>query len=222
MAEDFCGTAAICCEWVRGGPRRRALGIDLDPEPLAYGKENLVSLLSHAQSDRLELINGNVLSVRRRTDIVCALNFSYSIIRDRSRLLRYFRRVRARLNAGGLFVLDNFGGSEYLHPRLEKRRFGSVGYQWEMKYFDVMWNEGRFAIHFKPKNKPMMRNAFTYHWRMWSLAELKDLLLEAGFRTADVYWEGTTPDGYGNGVYRRVSRVNEHCLSWVAYMVAHK
>lgn len=222
MTEDFCGTAALCCEWVKAGADRVALGVDLDPEPLSFGQRYLLTELSNGQRKRITLKKANVLSVKERSDIVCALNFSYSIIHTRSKMLAYFRGVRARLNAGGIFVLDNFGGSEYLHPRLEKRRCGTLGYQWEMKRFDVMWNIGDFAIHFKPKGKPAQRDAFTYHWRMWSIPELRDLLVDAGFKDVHIHWEGTAPDGYGNGVYREVKKVNEHCLSWVCYVVARK
>jgi hypothetical protein len=46
--------------------------------------------------------------------------------------------------------------------------------------------------------------------------------LEAGFRRADVYWEGTdSKTGKGNDVYRR----REHAESdpaWVAYVVGVK
>src|SRR5258705_418284 len=39
LREDFCGPAAVCYEWVRSTPDRRAIGVDLDPEPLAWGVE---------------------------------------------------------------------------------------------------------------------------------------------------------------------------------------
>src|SRR5437868_4175927 len=35
--EDFCGTFANCCEWVKLGRDRVAHGVDLDSEPLDYG-----------------------------------------------------------------------------------------------------------------------------------------------------------------------------------------
>jgi len=34
LREDFCGTFAVCCEWVKK-PGRVAIGVDLDPEPPA-------------------------------------------------------------------------------------------------------------------------------------------------------------------------------------------
>ena len=44
--EDFCGTASAACEWVRRGPSRSAIGVDIDPEVLAWGRENRVSCLN--------------------------------------------------------------------------------------------------------------------------------------------------------------------------------
>jgi hypothetical protein len=32
MREDFCGTAGMCCEWVRRDSRNTAVGVDIDPE----------------------------------------------------------------------------------------------------------------------------------------------------------------------------------------------
>ena len=34
LREDFCGTASLACEWVRTGPRRHAIGVDLDADVL--------------------------------------------------------------------------------------------------------------------------------------------------------------------------------------------
>ena len=34
LREDFCGTAAMCCEWVRIHGDNRAIGIDIEPEVL--------------------------------------------------------------------------------------------------------------------------------------------------------------------------------------------
>ena len=37
LREDFCGTFAVCCEWAKRGDDMVAYGVDLDPEPLAWG-----------------------------------------------------------------------------------------------------------------------------------------------------------------------------------------
>ena len=34
VREDFCGTANVCCEWVRRNKKLHAIGIDLDNIPL--------------------------------------------------------------------------------------------------------------------------------------------------------------------------------------------
>ncbi|MDQ7087174.1 MAG: hypothetical protein Q9Q13_04615 [Acidobacteriota bacterium] len=45
LREDFCGTAAVCCQWVRSKRDRLAFGIDLDPVPLAWARENNLAAL---------------------------------------------------------------------------------------------------------------------------------------------------------------------------------
>ena len=45
LREDFCGTFSVCCEWVKLGRQRTALGVDLDPEPLAWGEKHILSKL---------------------------------------------------------------------------------------------------------------------------------------------------------------------------------
>ena len=40
IREDFCGTFSLCCEWVKAHHENRACGIDLDLEPIEYGKKN--------------------------------------------------------------------------------------------------------------------------------------------------------------------------------------
>ncbi|CAI5510801.1 unnamed protein product [Closterium sp. Naga37s-1] len=50
LHEDFCGTALICAEWLRGDPRRTALGLDFDEQALSWGiRENFSSLPGSAR-----------------------------------------------------------------------------------------------------------------------------------------------------------------------------
>jgi hypothetical protein len=60
LREDFCGTAAVCTEWVRGRSDRHAIGVDLDPEPLAWGMDNNVATLTPAARERVALVRGDV------------------------------------------------------------------------------------------------------------------------------------------------------------------
>jgi hypothetical protein len=34
-----------------------------------------------------------------------------------------------------------------------------------------------------------MQDAFTYDWRIWSIPEVRDALMEVGFQDVRVYWE---------------------------------
>src|SRR5438445_6532011 len=38
LREDFCGTAALCCAWVKADAENRAFGIDIDPAPLKWAR----------------------------------------------------------------------------------------------------------------------------------------------------------------------------------------
>ena len=50
LREDFCGTAQMCCEWVRGRDDNRAIGVDLDPEVLAWSRANHIEALTDEQA----------------------------------------------------------------------------------------------------------------------------------------------------------------------------
>jgi hypothetical protein len=92
---------------------------------------------------------------------------------------------------------------------------------WDQAKFNPITNEITCYIHFEFPDGNGMRRAFTYHWRLWSLVEVCEALREAGFQTADVYWEGEGEDGEGDGVFRRTTRA-ENCPGWIAYIVAAK
>jgi hypothetical protein len=71
----------------------------------------------------------------------------------------------------------------------------------------------------------MIKNAFHYEWRLWTLPELRELLLEAGFSKVRVFWEefeeGDDDDEYleSTGKYTEVEEV-ENQESWVSYIIA--
>ena len=41
--EDFCGTASTSCQWVRQGEEFQAIGVDIDPAVLDWGRRNRLS-----------------------------------------------------------------------------------------------------------------------------------------------------------------------------------
>jgi hypothetical protein len=91
LREDFCGTAAFACEWVRRRANHRAWAIDLDPVPLESGRRRHVAALAPDQAARLELIQGDVLEVRHQpVDVSVAFNFCYVLVRTRAVVRRYF------------------------------------------------------------------------------------------------------------------------------------
>jgi hypothetical protein len=223
LREDFCGAAALACAWAASRPDRSAFGIDLDPEPLAWGAlHNWQALPEHARS-RVPLVHGDVRTVRTpRADLIAAHNFSFFIFRERQELLGYFRRARRQLADDGMLMLDVLGGSDtQVEDREEVRRIGGgVRYVWEQKRYDPIGNRALFAIHFAFKDGSLLKDAFTYDWRMWTIPELRDLLAEAGFAFSEVYWEDAEADtGEGSGIFRRRERAgSEDC--WMALIAA--
>ena len=218
--EDFCGAALLATEWVKQGPRRTAIGIDLDAETIAYGKKHYVSKLSPSQQRRFDFEHKDVTHCSHlKADIVGAFNFSYWIFRERSELLRYFRNVRRAMKKDSIFFLDTSGGYEVVKEHTERKKMRGFVYYWECQSFNPISHECRFAIHIKPQNRRIYKNLFTYHWRYWTLPELKDLLLEAGFSQVMIYMEGDDGKGGGNGEFEIVKEAEE-CQVWVAYIAA--
>ncbi|MFQ5655252.1 MAG: class I SAM-dependent methyltransferase [Planctomycetota bacterium] len=223
LREDFCGTGYLCCTWARQHRENHAIGVDLDPEPLAWGAVNNSSGLRPDERQRVTLREGNALEIQgRKVDIVAALNFSYFIFKRRAELLRYFRAARRNLKAKGLFVLDIQGGPEAQLVQEEERDVDGFTYIWDQHSFDPISYRAMCYIHFRFPDGSLMKRAFSYEWRVWSLPEIREVLLEAGFQRADVYWEGTDHETEeGNGVFTRRERA-ENSEAWIAYVVGVK
>ncbi|MDH3518977.1 MAG: class I SAM-dependent methyltransferase [Myxococcales bacterium] len=221
LREDFCGTAAFACAWVQRHRNNVAFGIDLDAEPLDWGRRHNLTALSPEQQSRVKLIEGNVLHVgHERVDVTVAYNFSYSLFRTRPEMLEYFRAARASLDSGGLFFLDVYGGPEAQETKIEKRKCEGFTYIWEQHRFDPIQNHGVNYIHYAFPDGSELRRAFAYEWRIWSVPELREILLDAGFSKTEVYWEGTDRQtGKANDVFTRRERASDD-PAWVAYIVA--
>lgn len=223
LREDFCGTAATCCQWVRGGTRREAHGYDLDPEPLAWCRTHNMPRLPARARLRVRLVEQDVLQVDHTgADVIAAQNFSYFAFHTRDQLRAYFQAARSNLGSEGVLVLDIMGGPEVLEEDVEEhKRMGDVTYVWEQERFDPIHHRLKCHIHFKPRKGAWMRRAFTYDWRLWTIPEVRELLAEAGFRSSEVYWEDTGADGEGNGVFRKRFQAQSD-PAWVSYVVAVK
>ena len=224
LREDFCGSFAICCDWTGLGESYRAIGVDYDPVPLAYGTKNYLSKLEQSRQGRIQTIEADVLKQQLPSaDVVCALNFSYFCFKQRSQMLAYYRSVHESLNENGVFILDCFGGSQCYEANVEETEHEDEGfsYFWDQDNFNPVNHHAKFYIHFKRKGEARRDRVFSYDWRLWSLAELRDILQEAGFKSSRVYWEGDDGDGEGNGVFAP-TEYGEECESWIAYLVAEK
>lgn len=223
LREDFCGTAAICAEWVRGRSDRHAFGIDLDPVPLAWGMEHNVAPLTEREQDRLALVRGDVRTVRTPpADVLSAQNFSFYTFQTRRDLVTYFRAAHRNLRRRGIFVLDMLGGPDVLKDDTEEeRKVARFKYVWEQVSYEPIHNHAVFRIHFRFPDGSAIEPAFEYHWRMWSIPEIREVLDEVGFARSVVYWEGSTKGGKGNSVYRRAERGTAD-FAWVAYVVGVK
>ena len=220
IKEDFCGTAAFCCEWVKLDSKKTAIGVDLDAEVLAWGTKRNLSLLEAEQVERITLKKENVLKQGTpKTDIVVAFNFSYQIFKTREQLRNYFKVVKKSLKKDGLFAIDVFGGTEATSLVEEITEKEGFDYVWDHDDFNPITNELICHIHFDFKDGTRMEKAFTYDWRLYTIAELVEIMQEAGFKQVDVLWEGTDDsDGTGNGVFEKAEK-GEVCESFVAYVV---
>ncbi len=226
LREDFCGTFAISCEWAKLSPAYRAYGIDLDGEPIAYGKANYLSKLTPSAQERITIREANVLDPGvPNVDIIAAMNFSHYIFKDRLAMKAYFQNALATLRSGGIFVADCFGGPACQKPTRDVIKHKGFRYIWEQMSFDPVTSEALFHIHFHMKDRKgkvtRHQKQFSYDWRMWSILELRELMLESGFKQTHVYWEGTTRNGSGDGIFTQVEQ-GEECEAWVAYVVGEK
>ncbi len=229
LREDFCGTASLACEWARRSPKNYACGVDIDQPTLDWGLQHNVPYIGN-RSGEIELVCADVLSAKTPSvDLLLALNFSYCIFKTRAQLREYFEVARRNLTETGLFVLDLYGGTEAIEAKLEPRDIAAFTakdgtevpafeYTWDQHLFNVIDHHVLNYIHFDIPNIGKIEKAFTYDWRLWTLPEIQELLLEAGFRTVEVYLHDWDEDGDSDEIYRRRKNY-ENALGWVAYIV---
>ncbi|BCO30670.1 hypothetical protein TspCOW1_07730 [Thiohalobacter sp. COW1] len=224
LREDFCGTAQMCCEWVRRDPHNRAVGVDLDTEVLDWAREHNLSQLEPEQRERVQLAEADVLEVRteQAPDLIIAMNFSYQGFKTREALRGYFERVREALTDDGVLIMDAFGGYEAFQELEEETEHDDFTYIWDQDFYDPITGAMTCHIHFSFPDGSRMDKAFTYHWRLWTLPELQELLKEAGFKRVTVYWEGTDEEtNEGDGNFQPATQ-GEADPGWIAFLSAEK
>ncbi len=231
--EDFCSTAALATAWAMRGPERRAWAVDLDPEPLAWARRHRLPYVREV-AKRVTLVRADVRTVATpKVDVACGLNFSWWVFKQRPDLLAYLRAAHRGLNAGGVLVLNAFGGTRGERPLVERTRKSAGNgpdgaptppftYVWEQKRVDALGREILAHIHFELRDGRTLKRAFTYDWRMWTLPEIQEALREAGFRDVGVWTEGWDAESrtHDGRLQRRATLENDDC--WIAYIAAVK
>lgn len=221
LREDFCGTALLCSEWVKSRKDRTATGLDIDPEPLDWGREHNIAPLGK-DAERITLLQKNVLEHHKGGyDVAVAFNFSYWIFRTRAQMRSYFEGVRKSLAPDGIFYLDFFGGWQAQKPMKDSREIddGKFIYVWDQHDVNPIDNSVVNYIHFKFKDGTSMKRAFRYEWRLWTMVEIREVLEEAGFSKTRAWFEIDDEDDEGTGEYEELERTQNH-PSWLAYVSA--
>lgn len=214
LGEDFCGPASVARAWCAMGDRYDAVAVDKDPEPLEHAARRAAehdSSHGMAISRRLKLKEQDVMATREKCDVIAALNFAVCELHQRRWLMSYLRAAAYRLRAGGVFVADLYAGPDAFTPGITERKVptegGTLVYRWEQRRADPFTARVENAIHFvlpsgagrTSEKARTFADAFTYDWRLWSVAELRDALREAGFNSTEVYTSyGDAMDGDGN------------------------
>lgn len=225
LGEEFSGPASLGRAWVSRHERRRAVCVDVDPEPLAHARRLLQELPPDA-ARRVDLREADVLEVDDPADVIATLNFCVCEWHTRQQCVDYLRHVRARLLPGGVFVADLLGGPEALTVgAFEEEKttpLGTFNYTWEQRRVNALTRRVESAIHFRLPSGEELRDAFHYDWRLWSIPELRDAMHDAGFATIEIYTNFADVDEAGDLSVRALADAEgerELAEDWVVYVV---
>lgn len=186
LGEDFAGTAALSNHWIKTAQDGCAVAVDIDKQ----------TLLRAGTHERLQTVVGDVREVADSVDCLFVGNFSIGYLHSRAELIVYLEHARSRLNEGGIFVCDTYGGqTAFIRGSFDRDIDLSdrtrCKYRWEQRDADPITGMVTNAIHFRvfEENEVVLdiHDAFIYRWRLWSLPELREALLETGFVSTDIY-----------------------------------
>ena len=223
LREDFCGTANVSCEWVQRRAENQAIGVDLDPDVLAWGRTHHLESLSPDAQARVTLIEGDVMRVETSPqDMVLAMNFSYWVYKERQALRAYFRRIHGALTDDGVFFLDCFGGYDAFRELKESTKHKGFTYVWDQAAYNPVNGHLQCHIHFKFNDGSRMKNAFSYDWRLWTIPEIREILGEAGFIRTGVYWQGWDDDEEEGSSEFELVETADADAGWICYIAAEK
>ncbi|KAJ1921539.1 hypothetical protein H4219_000576 [Mycoemilia scoparia] len=242
LREDFCGTAALCAEWVSHDCKRWGIGVDIDPEVINYGLEKTLPKRRLDQGDRITLVTADVSKAfasrdwpknnndddyddddRKRgawarsigggkfevppVDIIASLNYSMGFYHKRADLIRYLKHSYNNLEDFGILVCDIFGGMDsYSSNNVTIREFSDFRYKFEQKNFDLATNTAQLSISYRMADGTHLKDAFAYTFRVYTPFELKEAMLESGFKAVSIWMpvekkDDSEDESSGNGGY---------------------
>ena len=199
--------------------------------PLDWGRQHHLASLTRDEQARIDLRCEDVLTTQPpNVDIIFALNFSFCVFKQRDQLLTYFKNVRSGLKKNGLFILDIYGGTESIIVKNNEVRdipgfttqqgidVPNFEYIWDQAAYNPINHHTTCHIHFNVPGIKRYTRAFTYHWRLWTLPELREIMQEAGFSKSEVYLHDFDENGESDEHFRLRSTY-ENAEGWIAYLV---
>lgn len=185
LGEDFSGTAALSHLWVEQD-QAKAIAADFDKE----------ALHKRGDHDRITKHQCDVRDVNEPCDVLFVGNFSIGYLHSRNELVEYLKHARSRLEPGGVFICDTYGGETAYRLGGVHRAHPMPGgklcrYTWEQNEADPTTGMVTNLIHFRVERAGViefeLEDAFVYEWRLWSVPELRDAMSDAGFTESLVY-----------------------------------
>jgi SAM-dependent methyltransferase len=225
LREDFSGSAALARHFAASARTRRAIAVDNDPEALAHAAGQRMTLVLDdvmRANDRADIIAATNFPLgywhTRRALVkylaksrqrllpdglfIADMYGGHSALRTGTwtrtitqpgepTFLYRWRQIEADPTTGMVKNAIDFGLIAASDGTPERRRNGrrvtKKGVGSEGRSPQVQW----------------ITNAFTYHWRLWSMPELREAMSDAGFRHIDFYDSlGDAIDHEGNAYIR--------------------
>jgi hypothetical protein len=196
------------------------------------------------RASAIEFIRGDVLRTGPPevvpAHVLAVLNFSIYFQRNPEQLDAYLRHAAESLAPNGILVLNLFGGKAVLEPGTTRHQvtpkprlpgetaIPDFTYLWEVRSYDPASQRLDCRIHFEvpdavaPGRTHAVRDAFTYDWRYWSVAEIVGACNRAGFSEVQVWRHTYDPAKGAAGVFLGAVQPGSFLGldHWTAYVVA--
>jgi len=188
-----CGFGRISAELARMG--YAVTGVDITESYLRTAREEAAH-----ENLEIEYIHSDAREFTRSDFFDVALNLynSFGYFADQNDDLRIARNAYNSLKKGGCFIIEIFGKEVTVRDFIEAEWFERAGFTVLTKYKILdSWTllHNRWILI---KDGMKIEKKFSY--RLYSAAELRSLILEAGFSKVDIFgdWDGCPYDQYAN------------------------